>query len=202
MKWLTASLVCVMLASAASAAEIGKLFYSPAERAQLDEARSQKKAPPVATAPQPEEAPVPQVVTYSGLVRRSDGRSLLWLNGRLVDEKEALAGPALKGTIRPDGAVILQARDSAESVSIKVGQSAELQSGKVAERAKIEAQQKAAAKDAAKDAAQAAPQKEPPLDTNPNSAEATPPRASNAADAATRGSASSDRPRETAAAAK
>ena len=34
----------------------------------------------------------PQVVTYGGLVRRSDGRQMMWLNNRLVDEREALAG--------------------------------------------------------------------------------------------------------------
>jgi hypothetical protein len=140
-------LACLTVAANVSAAEIGRLFFTPAERAQLDVARTQKKSPappPAATAE--EEMPAPQVVTYGGLVRRSDGKSMLWLNDRLLEEKEALTGPALQGKVRADGAVTLRTPQSGTSVDIKVGQSVELLSGKVAEGRSIEPPPKPAAK--------------------------------------------------------
>lgn len=118
-------------------AQLGRLFYTPTERAQLDLARMQKKPATQAAAAEPvEPPPVPQVVTYGGLVRRSDGRQMLWINNRLVDEKEALAGLSLKGKVRPDGAVTLQIPQSNATVDVKVGQSVEVYSGKVAETRK------------------------------------------------------------------
>ena len=119
-------------------APLGRLFFTPTERAQLDVARMQKKAPAQQrAAAEPVEAPpAPQVVTYGGIVRRSDGRAMLWLNNRLVDEKEALAGLSLKGKVRPDGAVTLQVPQTGGSIDVKVGQSVELQTGRVAEARK------------------------------------------------------------------
>jgi hypothetical protein len=134
-------------AARAAPPPLGRLFFSPSERAQLDIARLQRK-PATAAAPEALEAPpAPQIVTYGGIVRRSDGRRMLWLNNRLVDEKEALAGLSLKGKVKPNGAVTLQS-ESGESVEVKVGQTVELYSGKVAETRKP-------APDAAKPAADA-----------------------------------------------
>ena len=112
---------------------LGRLFFTPVERAQLDIARSQKKAPTEAAAPAPEPPPVPQTVTYGGIVRRSDGKAMLWINNRLVEEKEALSGLNLKGRVRPDGAVTLQVPQTGGSINVKVGQSVELQTGRVGE---------------------------------------------------------------------
>ena len=118
---------------ALAAQPLGRLFFTPTERAQLDAARSQNQRVAKA-APEPTEAPqTPQIVTYSGIVRRSDGKSILWLNNRAVEEKDALAGLALTGRVAPDGAVILQVPETGTSVNLKVGQRAELYSGKVAE---------------------------------------------------------------------
>jgi hypothetical protein len=116
-------------------APIGRLFFTPAERAQLDLARAQRKPPSqAAAAAQPVEAtPAAQVVTYGGIVRRSDGRSMLWINNRLVEEKDALKGLNLKGKVGADGAVTLQVPETGGSISVKVGQSVELQTGRVAE---------------------------------------------------------------------
>src|SRR6185503_4409123 len=77
-------------APAAPQAPLGRLFFTPAERAQLDVARMQRKpaAQTAAAAETVEAAPAPQTVTYSGIVRRSDGRSMLWINNQLVEEKD------------------------------------------------------------------------------------------------------------------
>jgi hypothetical protein len=151
------ALVCLGLAAlacagpASSAQPIGRLFFTPAERAQLDNARAQKRAPQPTSAAQPVDTrPETQVITYNGIVRRSDGKSILWLNNRPADEKEALSGLAITGRVRPDGAVTLQVPGSGSSVDLKVGQRAELQTGKVSESRPDTAKAEAAKADAAK----------------------------------------------------
>lgn len=125
--------------SAAAAESLGKLFFTPAERALLDQARAQKQRPTVKidepTEPRVEQTS--QVLTYSGMVRRSDGKSTLWINNRPVDEKEALSGLALSGRVRSDGAVTVRVPQTGRTVDLKVGQSVELNSGTVAEGPRI-----------------------------------------------------------------
>lgn len=125
--------------ASAAPASIGRLFFTPSERAQLDIARMQRKPAALAAtaSAEPVEAPpTTQVVTYGGIVRRSDGKSMLWINNRLVDEKDALSGLSLKGKVRSDGAVTLHVPQTGGSIDVKVGQSVELQTGRVAETRK------------------------------------------------------------------
>lgn len=134
MKQPLALFIGLTLCGAAPAAEtLGKFFFTPAERAQLDLARTQNRAPQLKSAEPAEVAPAPQVLTYSGIVRRSDGKSVLWLNNRPVDEKEALSGLAVKGRVRSDGGVTVQVPQTGRSIDLKVGQSVELNSGTIAE---------------------------------------------------------------------
>jgi hypothetical protein len=128
-------------ATTVSGAELGRLFFTPAERAQLDLARTQKKAPPP---PPPaaqtlEAPPAPEIVNYGGIIRRSDGKSMLWINDRVAEEREALGALSLKGAVRSDGAVTLQVPQSGGTIEVKVGQSVDLQSGRVAEGHKVPA---------------------------------------------------------------
>ena len=138
-----------------AAAPLGRLFFTPSERAQLDIARSQKKAPTEAAAPPPEPPPLPQTVTYGGIVRRSDGKAMLWINNRLVEEKDALSGLNLKGRVRPDGAVTLQVPQTGGSINVKVGQSVELQTGRIGEARRPEPEPKPQADDASTSASDA-----------------------------------------------
>src|SRR4051812_23746051 len=90
-------LLGLVAAHAAWAAQpIGRLFFTPAERAALDASRVQKPVPQAAAAQQEAAAarPPSQTITYSGIVRRSDGKSTLWLNNKPVDEKDALSSLA------------------------------------------------------------------------------------------------------------
>jgi hypothetical protein len=121
------------IANAAMAEQpLGRLFFTPAERAQLDQARTHKQRSPQSTVTDPVKSPPTQIITYSGIVRRSDGKSILWLNNRAGEEKEAFAGLAVSGHVEANGAVTLQA-PTGSTVQLKVGQRAELQTGKVAE---------------------------------------------------------------------
>lgn len=90
MKARAACLVCLIasgpaLSAGQDAADPGRLFYSPAQRTQLETARLRKAVPgaaPGAAAP----------VRYDGVVVRSDGKVVRWVDGR----------PQL-GTARIDG---------------------------------------------------------------------------------------------------
>lgn len=73
------------------AADLGRLFYTPAERAQLEaaRARSVSQAPSAAAA-----TPAPPQ-RFDGVVIRSDGASTRWVNGR------PLAGAAGASGLKP-----------------------------------------------------------------------------------------------------
>ncbi|MGZ5138317.1 MAG: hypothetical protein ACXWCX_10990 [Burkholderiales bacterium] len=127
---------CAMaVASAATAAEpLGRFFFTPAERTRLDQARLQKqRAPNTVIADAIAPPPLAEVITYSGIVRRSDGKSILWLNNRPAEEKEALSSLPVNGRVGADGAVTLYVPQTGSTVQLKVGQRAELQTGTIAE---------------------------------------------------------------------
>ena len=116
-----------------SAAEpLGRLFYTPAQRAQLDAARSQKGRAAVAVEPD-QPPPLPDVVTYDGAVRRSDGKTTVWLNNRAINDSKTPGGVPVTSRLRPDGSVNLGIAQSDRSVNLKVGQSVEIVSGTIAE---------------------------------------------------------------------
>ena len=134
-------MVCCSLAAAAmpiaapaQGERPGRLFFTPAQRASLDVARSQRARAALDTEKTEQEAaPVPQTITYGGMVRRSDGKSTVWFNNQPVNDREALGGAAIVGRVRADGSVTLQVPQTGRSVSLKPGQSVELLSGAVEE---------------------------------------------------------------------
>jgi hypothetical protein len=134
MRALLILFACGAACTASAAQPLGRLFFSPLERAQLDAARARKEhAVAAAAAPAAEGQPPSQVITYSGIVRRSDGKSILWLNNRPAEEKDALRDLAISGRVERDGAVTLLVPQTGGTLNLKVGQRAELQTGKVAE---------------------------------------------------------------------
>lgn len=114
---------------------MGRLFFTPAQRSSLDVARSQRARATLATERTEEQPAVPQeqTITYGGAVRRSDGKSTVWINGRPVTEQEAAAGATVVGRVGADGSVSLQVPQSGRSVQLKPGQSVELLSGTIEE---------------------------------------------------------------------
>ena len=121
-------------ASAAQADPIGRLFFTPAQRASLDVARSQRARTTVATEnPEQEATPTAQTITYGGLVRRDDGRTTVWLNSQPVHDNDRSAAGAIVSGVRPDGRVVLQAPQGARRVELKPGQSVELTTGAIEE---------------------------------------------------------------------
>ena len=123
---------------ALSADTLGRLFLTPEQRTQLEAARAQRdrRLP----GPEPEAAPVakpqtPEIITYSGVVRRSDGKSTVWINGRPVNERNhAQAENEISITaVQRDGAVSVAIPQADRRASLKVGQSLAVESGVIEE---------------------------------------------------------------------
>lgn len=133
MRYILALLALGLAAGEAPAAEaLGRLFFTPAERARLDAARSEKSWVPVASE-QEEAPPIPELVTYGGLVRRSDGKTTVWINNRPVNDGKATERLPVKTRVQPDGSVVLEVPQASRSVNLKVGQSLEIVSGTIEE---------------------------------------------------------------------
>lgn len=83
--------------------ELGRLFYTPAQRAQLEHARNRKAAQPPRRDDGTAAVP-PAPVRFDGVVIRSDGRNTRWVDGKA--EVGAAAVPGLKpGQVRAGSTV-------------------------------------------------------------------------------------------------
>ena len=132
MKWFVALLLLVIvpIVQAADPAPIGRIFFTPEQRAQLDTLRTQKA---VASQVRDDE-PVPENVTYNGIVRRSDGKTTVWVNNEAMTDAELRVKQSIVGRVDSSGRILLQTpQATGAALQLKVGQSAELLSGKVDE---------------------------------------------------------------------
>lgn len=122
----TLCVIFLMLAAplAQAADPVGRIFFTPEQRAQLDNLRTQK-----AVASRVRDEPVPETVTYNGIVRRSDGKATIWINNEALSETDLRNRQSMIGRIGRDGRISLQS----PAVELKVGQSATTFSGKVDE---------------------------------------------------------------------
>lgn len=132
---IAALMACALLQSLAgwsyAAEPLGRLFFTPAQRAQLDTARSQKSRAMLPS--DTEAAPLPETITYSGMVRRNDGKSTVWLNNRAINDRQPTEGVPAVGSVRPDGRIILEPPQGGPRTELKVGQSLEIVSGTIEE---------------------------------------------------------------------
>jgi hypothetical protein len=112
------------LAAAAWAADpLGRLFFTPDEREQLERQRAR---PPV------EARPAPSGVTVNGLVQRSDGKAVVWVNGV---PRPAFAPASDDGlAARPLDMTTVVVSTPEGKVRLKVGESAWLAPGEGAKR--------------------------------------------------------------------
>ena len=127
---------------AEEAPALGRLFFTPDERARLDALRRRPAAAPqapvaaAAPAPQPQPLPpAPEYVTLNGVVRRSDGSTTVWLNNKPVRGQQTEQGIVVSPSERPGapGNVTVRVPQTGRSVDLKVGQQLEVNSGKVQE---------------------------------------------------------------------
>jgi hypothetical protein len=132
MKRVAAALLICQV-GVASAADLGRLFFTPQQRAQLDIARKQRAHRPVIEAAAEEALPPTSVVTYSGVVQRSDGHSTVWINNRAVHDRSHTAPTEPRARVDDSGAASITLPQQQRSIRLKVGQTAEVASGHVVE---------------------------------------------------------------------
>lgn len=128
MKAMLAVAALLLVQFAQAAEPIGRIFYTPEQRDQLDALRRQK-----AVAVQVKDEPVPEIVKFNGIVRRNDGKATVWLNNQPLSEAELRNKQSIVGTVGRNGQVTLQSPQNAAQMRLKVGQSAELLSGRIDE---------------------------------------------------------------------
>jgi len=118
-------------AAAPTTPSLGRLFFTPEQRDQLDLLRLKK----VSAAQSRDESP-PEIISYEGIVRRADGGVTVWVNNKALTEREFRDAQSIAGRIERDGRLLLRPGPGAPQAALrlKVGQRVELSSGRVEER--------------------------------------------------------------------
>ena len=116
-----ALLALALAAAAAQAEELGRLFFTPEQRAALD-ARRKARLPdnPVSGAARP-------VTRVDGFVKRSDGPPTVWINGEWATE----SSPEAPRIVEPAPAVSVNAGEAGGRVRLKPGETLDRGSGEV-----------------------------------------------------------------------
>jgi len=103
MFWLVPLSLFASHASLAGQMELGRLFYTPAQRTQLETARARNETQ-LASPKQDKSVSAPAPLRYDGVVIRSDGKSTRWVDGKAEVGTSSVTG--LKpGQIRANGKV-------------------------------------------------------------------------------------------------
>ena len=121
---LAATLLC---AWNAGAQELGRLFFTPEQRAALDARRKARVPDKPAAVPQAE-SPVTRI---NGAVQRSGGRSTVWVNGLPVPEGSQPDGPRPAARGANPGRVTIPDGEGGQRVDLRVGESLDRGSGEV-----------------------------------------------------------------------
>jgi len=125
---LIAAIVGAAVATGASAQELGRLFFTPEQRAALD-ARRKARVPDKPAATPQVELPVTRV---NGVVQRGGGRSTVWVNGEAIPES-GHAEP--QGVARPAGSgrVSVPLGEGGKGLDMRVGESLNRGTGEVSD---------------------------------------------------------------------
>ena len=111
--WLAALLLSCTLLPAAQADTLGRLFFTPQQRSQLEFARMRNT---------PAEGGASPVLTVNGIIQRSGGARTVWVNG--VAQSERSNGNTTSQNVSVPG--------KSKPVRLKVGEKILLDQGEVA----------------------------------------------------------------------
>ncbi|MBV8031279.1 MAG: hypothetical protein JO035_07205 [Betaproteobacteria bacterium] len=128
MKRLAAAMFVATFGAAAPAGAqepLGRLFFTPEQRQALD-ARRKARLPDKPSGP----AAATPHVRLDGYVKRSDGRSTVWVNGESVPETVQADSPRI-GAAGRDSRVSVNAGDGGGRVELKPGEVLDRGSGEV-----------------------------------------------------------------------
>ncbi len=125
------ALVAVGLAMAgtggAQTQELGRLFFTPEQRAALD-ARRKARVPDKPAAVPVTESPVTRI---NGAVQRSGGKSTVWVNGEMIPENAQGDGARVVPRGAKPGSVSIPAGEGPQRHDLRVGESLDRGSGEV-----------------------------------------------------------------------
>ena len=136
MKRISGTLVRIALVAAgitlagmtnADAQELGRLFFTPEQRAALD-ARRKARVPDKPAAAPVTESPVSRV---DGAVQRSGGKSTVWVNGETIPEDAQATGARVTPRGPNPGRVSIPAGEGPQRYDLRVGESVDRGSGEV-----------------------------------------------------------------------
>ena len=118
--------IAMLLSPPANADDLGRLFFTPEQRAALD-ARRKARIPdkPAAVAV---ESPVTRL---DGFVSRSSGKSTVWVNGEPVPEGTHPEGLRVRPRRSDSGRVTVDIGETDSQVDLKIGQSFDRATGEV-----------------------------------------------------------------------
>lgn len=109
--------------ASAGSNKIGRLFFSPDERAMLDQLRQKSGGSTISATEQ---------ITLNGIVRRSSGKTTTWINQLPQHENQTPQGIAVRqGQASKPSALLLL--PSGRQVNLKAGQTFDATKGKVRE---------------------------------------------------------------------
>ncbi|MGH8750115.1 MAG: hypothetical protein ACREUV_00245 [Burkholderiales bacterium] len=128
MRWFAAILLLLLPLASMAAEPVGRLFFTPAQRATLDNARRQNIKINVET-----ETPAFEIISVNGVVKRSDGESIVWINNKPMSDKQAVSGIKITPHRGDDARVNLQLQQSGREVDLRVGQNLDAVSGQILE---------------------------------------------------------------------
>lgn len=125
MRRAVALIVLALAGTAASADELGRLFFTPAEREALDARRKAgvPDKPPVSSAPS---SPVTRL---DGYVRRSGGPTTVWVNGTALDDSPRPVVDPRRGHSVPR--IPVPVGSSGTKVNLKPGEALDRGTGEV-----------------------------------------------------------------------
>jgi hypothetical protein len=111
--------------AAAQSEELGRLFFTPEQRAALD-ARRKARVPDKPAAAPVTESPLTRV---QGAVRRADGRSTVWVNGEAIPEQPRGEGARVQS--QAPAKVSVPLGENAQRYELRVGETLDRGSGEV-----------------------------------------------------------------------
>jgi hypothetical protein len=124
---LAAAAIALAGAGGAQAQELGRLFFTPEQRAALD-ARRKARVPDKPAAVAVTESPVTRV---NGAVQRGGGRSTVWVNGEMIPEDARADGARVTPRSPKPGGVSIPTSENAPPRDMRVGESLDRGSGEV-----------------------------------------------------------------------
>ena len=122
--------IAISLSSAAAQAQaLQRLFFTPDQRAALD-ARRNARVPDTPAAAPVVESPLTRV---DGVVRRSGGKSTVWVNGETIPEGAPPGSPKISPAGANPDQVSIPVGEGAQPKDLRVGESLDRGNGEVSD---------------------------------------------------------------------